>query len=335
MSVSVRIASLSLGGAGFKTLGAMEIHGKRQDSTSQHRRVRDRDALVFGSLNLREAYDEHVEGCRMNKGLKRPVLHALVQFPTKTKITEKNERVMLKAAVAFINETNGGDAVFAARLDRDEAGQHVVDVFYSPKYEKVTKSRGSEMWISTSKHGKEICQKHREEIERRHGGKFLTGPRQVGIAMNSEWRAFLGRYGVELAQKKEKENSRPDRVEPEAFKAQKDIATAKRAKKWIEKEKAALKAERDKVAQDAAEVLRSNMIVTKAAREIEQAVRTAEKRVPSTLSDRVKAPLLRAFDSIKKALSGLLPELSQVSENMMNAIPQEPEHKGEHMGPKM
>lgn len=313
----------------------MESHGKRLDSTSQHRRVRDRDALVYGSLNLREAYDKHVEGCRMNKGLKRPVLHALVQFPTKTKITEKNERVMLKAAVAFINETHGGDAVFAARLDRDEAGQHSVDVFYSPKYEKVTKSRGSEMWISTSKHGKEICHKHREEIERRHGGRFLTGPRQVGIAMNSEWRAFLGRYGVDLVPKKEKENSRPDRVEPEAFKAQKDIATAKRAKKWIEKEKAALKAERDKVAQDAAEVLRSNMIVTKAAREIEQAVRTAEKRVPSSLSDRVKSPLLRAFDSIKKALSGLLPELSQVSENMMNAIPPEPEHKGEHMGPKM
>ena len=190
------------------------------------------------------------------------------------------------------------------------------------------------MWISTSKHGKEICHKHREEIERRHGGKFLTGPRQVGIAMNSEWRAFLGRYGVDLAPKKEKESSRPDRVEPEAFKAQKDIAAAKRAKKWIEKEKAALKAERDRVAQDAAEVLRSNMIVMKAAREIEQAVRTAEKRVPSTLSGRVKAPLLRAFDSIKKALSGLLPELSEVSENMMNAIPPESEHKGEHMGQK-
>jgi len=333
MSVSVRIASLSLGGSGSKTLGAMEAHGKRQDSTSQHRRVRDREALVYGSLDLREAYDDHVKGCRMNKGLKRPALHALVQFPTKTKITEKNERVMLKAAVAFINETHGGDAVFSARLDRDEAGQHTVDVFYSPKYEKVTKFRGSEMWISTSKHGKEICHKHREEIERRHGGKFLTGPRQVGIAMNSEWRSFLGRYGVDLAPKKEKESSRPDRVEPEALKAQKDIATAERAAKWIKKEKDALKAEREKVAQDAAEVLRSNMIVTKAAREIEQVVKTAEKRVPSSLSDRVRVPLLRAFGSIKKALSGLLPEFSQVSENMMNAIPPEPEHMDEHTGP--
>jgi hypothetical protein len=335
MSVSVRIASLSLGGSGSKTLGAMEAHGKRQDSTSQHRRVRDREALVYGSLNLREAYDQHVEGCRTNKGLKRPVLHALVQFPTKTKITPTNEKKMLQAAVAFINESHGGDAVFAARLDRDEAGQHTVDVFFSPKYEKVTKSRGSEMWISTSKHGKEICQKHKEEIERRHGGKFLTGPRQVGIAINSEWRAFLGRYGVDLAPKQEKENSRPDRVEPEAFKAQRDIENAKRARKVIQKEKAELAAEREKIAQDAAEVLRSNLIVTKAARELEQAVKTAERRVPSSLSDRVKGVLLSAFDTVKNALSGLLPELSQVSEKMMDMIPDEPEHSDEHSGLKM
>ncbi len=313
----------------------MELHGKRLDSTSQHRRVRDREALVHGSLDLRQAYNDHVNGCRMNKGLKRPVLHALVQFPTGLKITEKTEKAMLKAAVAFINETNGGDAVFAARLDRDEAGHHSVDVFYSPKYEKVTKSKGSEMWISTSKHGKEICHKHRGEIERRHGGKFFTGPRQVGIAMNSEWRAFLGRYGFDLAPKKEKENARLDRVEPEVLKARNDLAKAKKARNWINREKAALAVERQQIAQDAAEVLRSNMIVTKAARELEHAVKTAEKRVPSSLSDRIRGPLIRAFDNIKTALCGFLPQLGEVSENMMNMIPDDAEHKGEHSGPKM
>ena len=335
MSVSIRIASLTLSGSGQKSLGGMESHGKRLDSTSQHRRVRGRDALVYGSLNLREAYDKHVEGCRMNAGLKRPVLHALVQFPTRLKVTEKTEQTMLRAAVEFINESHGGDAVFAARLDRDEAGRHSVDVFFSPKYEKTTKAHGSQLWISTSKHGKELCKKHRAEIERRHGGTFTSGPRQVGIAINSEFRNYLKKKGLKLAPKKEKENSRPDRVEPEALKAEKDIATAKRAKKWIEKEKAALKAEREKVAQDAAEVIRSNMIVKKAFREIEQAVRTAERRVPSALPDRIKEPFLRALDSIRSALSGLLPELNKVSENMMNAIPPEPEQKGEHTGPKM
>lgn len=342
MSASVRIYSLTLGGSGSKTLASMEAHGKRLDSTSQKRRVRDRDALVHGTLDLRQAYDEHVEGCRMNAGLKRPVLHALVQFPTRLKVTEKSERAMLKAAIDFINETHGGQAVFAARLDRDEAGQHSVDVFFSPKYEKITKSKGSEMWISTSKHGKQLCAKHREEIERRHGGKFSTGPRQVGIAINSEWRDYLKKYGFKLAPKKEKDHTREDRVEPEVLKARSDLAKARKARKWIKEEKAALEdekaalaAEREKIAEDAAEVLRSNMIVTKAAREIGQAVKDAEKRVPSSLSDRIRDPFLRALNSIKSALAGLLPELDQVSENMMKTIPPEPEHSDEHIGFKM
>ena len=342
MSVSVRIASLTLGGSGQKTLSSMENHGKRLDSTSQNRRVRDRDALVYGTLDLRQAYDRHVEGCRMNASLKRPVLHALVQFPTRLKVTEKSERAMLKAAVDFINETHGGQAVFAARLDRDEAGLHSVDVFFSPKYEKITKSKGSEMWISTSKHGKELCAKHREEIERRNHGKFATRPRDVGIAINSEWRDYLKKYGFKLAPKKEKEHTRDDRVEPEVLKARNDLARAKKARKWLKQEKAtlegektALAAERQKVAEDAAEVLRSNMILTKAAREIGQAVKDAEKRVPASLSDRIREPFIRALDSIKNALSGLLPELNKVSENMMKAIPPEPEHSDEHTGFKM
>ncbi|MEJ5143688.1 hypothetical protein, partial [Gluconobacter albidus] len=62
---------------------------------------------------------------------------------------------MLNEAVAFINASHGGRAVFRARLDRDEVGRHGVDVFYAPKYEKVTR-RGKvvEDWISLSKFGK-------------------------------------------------------------------------------------------------------------------------------------------------------------------------------------
>lgn len=173
---------------------------------------------MYGSLDLRAAYDRHVAGVRMNRGLKRPVLHALVQFPRRIEVNANSEQAMLDAAVAFINSSHGGDAVFAARLDRDEAGRHAVDVFYSPRYEKVTKARGAEIWISTTKHGKELCLKHRAEIERRHGGRFLTGPRQVGIAMQSEFRDFLRRHGIELDPKKEKDYHRADRLEPEAYK---------------------------------------------------------------------------------------------------------------------
>lgn len=75
----------------------------------------------------------------MNAGLKRPAMHAIIQFPPQIRISEANERKMLQLAVQFINKTHGGDAVFAARLDRDEDGRHTVDVFYSPKYVKETK----------------------------------------------------------------------------------------------------------------------------------------------------------------------------------------------------
>jgi len=164
----------------------------------------------------------------MNAALKRPAMHALVQFPNNIPINEKNERVMLKLAVQFINQTHGGDAVFAARLDRDEAGQHTVDVFYSPKYEKKTASKGSETWISTTKHGKALCEAHRAEIERRHGGKFLTGPRQVGIALQAEWYAFLRSKNLKLEDRREKDHSRPDRLEPEEYKVQAEMGNLRR-----------------------------------------------------------------------------------------------------------
>lgn len=223
MSAAVRTSSLTLAGAGDKSLSSMEKHGKRQDHTSKSRRVRDVEPLVYGSLNLRQAFDKHVEGCKMNKGLKRPVLHSIVQFPKSIAVTSHNQQKMLDLAVKFINETHGGDAVFAARLDRDEAGQHTVDVFYSPKYEKQTKSQGSVTWISTTKHGKELCHTHREEIEaRNHAGKFVTNPRSVGIAIQTEFRAFLLTKGLKLEPKKIKAKAGKDRLSPEEYKIQQE-----------------------------------------------------------------------------------------------------------------
>lgn len=211
-------------------LAASERHGKRLDETSQKRRVRDAPPLVYGSLDLREAYDRHVAGARMNTALKKPVLHALIQFPTKLKLTPKNEAVMLRAAVDFVNRTHGGDAVFAARLDRDEAGRHTVDVFFSPKYEKQTKRKGAETWVSTTKHGKELALKHADEIKRRSPNArdvSLTSPRAVGIAMQTELAAFLAEKGLKLEPRREKSSTAPDRVDPETFKARQDAKKAR------------------------------------------------------------------------------------------------------------
>lgn len=101
----VRVNNLKLSGAGQKTLQSMERHGKRQDKTSRMRSIRDVPPLVYGTLNLREAYEKHAEGCRINKAAKTPVLHALIKFPGNIRTTEENQRKMMKAAVDFINET--------------------------------------------------------------------------------------------------------------------------------------------------------------------------------------------------------------------------------------
>ena len=97
-----------------------------------------------GGLNLLERYEKHTEGARQNKAAKKPVLHFIVRFPPEVLTDEGpspfsvldregRERLMLRQAVKFIQDTHGGQAVFAARLDRDEAGETVVDVFACPK----------------------------------------------------------------------------------------------------------------------------------------------------------------------------------------------------------
>lgn len=236
MKASIRVHSLSTGGSGSKTVSGMTAHGMRQDWTSKQRQVEEAKhlkPLVFGGLDIQRMFEKHTSGCSFNKANKRPVLHALLQFPTEIPATEANQKRMMKAAVKFINLTHGGDAVFAARLDRDEKNQHHVDVFYSPKYEKKTKT-GSKIWVSTTKFAKALCLKHRAEIEERHPqGKFSNGPRQQGMSLQSEFALFLKQaLKLKIEPKKRKDYLAPDRLEPEAFGAAKD---AHRSTNWQEK----------------------------------------------------------------------------------------------------
>lgn len=230
MKTMIRCQSLDMAG-----LAAAEAHGKRQDRTSQLRRVRDVSPLVAGGLDLRKLYDAHMDGVRQNKGAKKPVLHFIVRFPPEVLSgasagqfqgnQAERQKVMLRQAARFINDTHGGQAVFAVRLDRDEAGETIVDVFAAPKYEKRTKrtkpDQSGVMWASATRFGKELAEKHQDEIQRRHPnakGKLL-GPRHVGIALNSEWRDYFeSENDLTLVPKQEKETGSPDRLEIEAYK---------------------------------------------------------------------------------------------------------------------
>lgn len=217
-------------------LAAQEKHGKRQDKTSRLRVIREDSPLVHGSLDLRSRYDVHMEGVRQNAGAKRPVLHFIVRFPPelldgppigRVKGSKKDrQKAMLIQAMAYIQKTHGGDAVFAARIDRDEEGETIVDVFAAPKYEKRTKRTKPDAsgvrWASATKFGKELAEKHQPEIRRRFPTAkegSLTSPRMVGIALQSEFAAFFERVnGVPLDRKKEKDSATPDRLETEALK---------------------------------------------------------------------------------------------------------------------
>lgn len=219
-------------------LAAQEKHGKREDRTSQKRKVRNAAPLIAGGLDLRALYDEHMRGVKQNSAAKKPVLHFIVRFPpelfnrdAKHFHGSKKERqqMMLKEAIAFINKTHGGHAVFAARLDRDEAGETIADVFAAPRYEKRTKrtkpDEKGQIWSSATKFGKELAMKHQEEIQRRHpeAKGTLLSPRAVGIALNVEWRSWFERINqLDLSAKTEKERGAPDRLETEAYKELQD-----------------------------------------------------------------------------------------------------------------
>ncbi len=241
MKTAVIMRALSVDGKGPKSLWAAERHGQRKDWISQKRRVRDEEPIVWKTLDLMDAYKKHVKGARMNKALKSPVLHHLFQFPVTMNGGERPTRdqaeALVRCARGYIERVYGKDACFAARMDRDERGHWVVDTFSTPKYQKRSKrARPNDpgvTWVSTTRHGKALCEKHRAEIERRHEGKFLNGPRQVGIAMQSEWREYLNKRikNLNLAPKAEKAAGPVDRLEPEEYKLRQD-----RAKLEAEKE---------------------------------------------------------------------------------------------------
>lgn len=246
MKVSIRVNACSVSGFGDKSLSSMERHGKRKDKTSKDRKIADIPPLAYGTLNIVQAFKKHTKDCRMNAALKKPALHALIQFPSDLPITPENEIWMLQAAMAFINQNYGGDAVFAARLDRDELGKHSVDVFFAPKYEKTTK-KGVETWISTTKHAKELCMKHRSEIEDRHQGQFFTGPRQVGIALNSELISFVRNCGLTVLDKVQKNHTGSDRVTPEQYKNAKVLDDLQKQITLLERKNKALESDFNKI----------------------------------------------------------------------------------------
>ena len=252
MKAAVRCESLDLAG-----LARAEKHGKRLDWIGRQRKIRDVAPLVAGGMDLVDLYGKHIEGARQNKGARKPVLHFIVRFPPEV-LTDDGptpfagqdragrERLMVKQAVRFINETHGGRAVFAARLDRDEAGETVVDVFACPRYLKESKSgrRDPALWTSATRFGEELARKHQDHIRARmkdaQTAKAITSPRAVGIALQEEFGQFFEREnGVRLDPRKLKESRARDRIEVEEWRLRQMEADAAEARQALEEARSA------------------------------------------------------------------------------------------------
>lgn len=215
-------------------LARAEKHGKRKDESSQKRRVRDEEALVYGTLDLSAARARHMEGVKQSG--RTACIHALIQFPTDLidGSDKEQQRRMLHHAVRFLDDFHGGDAVFAARLDRDEKGRHTVDAFLLPKYDYRYKDGRVVKKASVSKFSKEQARARYHKTDKWTGKPILdckTGKpvqrddtRAQGSALQDSFFDYL-RHEMGLAEVMPPERKRftaKDRVEPEEHGLRKD-----------------------------------------------------------------------------------------------------------------
>ena len=219
-------------------LAGMEKHGKREDQTSLHRKINDDSPLVFGGLDLVELQAKHVEGSKQQGKTKG--LHALVQFPSGlVPNDEKAQKAMLNHAVKFINKAYGGDAVFAARLDRDEKGTHKVDVFFLPRWQHRYKSGKTQQRCGIGTYAKKNAEARyvKEKTVSTKTGKPINlvslreagDKRQAandkhtqGAALQDSLYEYLRDYIPNIVRGERKASSKPDRLEPEVFGLKKD-----------------------------------------------------------------------------------------------------------------
>ena len=335
MKAAVRCQSLDLAG-----LARMEKHGKREDWIGKQRKIRNVKPLSFGGLDLTALYEKHTEGARQNKGAKKPVLHFIVRFPPEVLTDEApgrfagldragREAMMVRQAMKFINDSHGGRAAFAARLDRDEAGETVVDVFACPLYLKPSKSERREpaLWTSATRFGEKLARKHQDHIRGRlkdtETVKAITSPRAVGIALQEELAEWFERVnGVRLTRTL-KERPDKDRLEVEACRLKQVQQDAQDAEKAVE----AARLDRETAEADAARIRKEaenekadfraragawvkreqkNIADTKQAADADRAAAAAELLTARTVLDRLKetyAAMRSAMPRIRQILT--------------------------------
>ncbi len=138
-------------------LTAAERHGKRLDTTSRARAISNDPPVTSTGLDLRKLYRKHVKGAFVPK-CKTIAKHIIIQFP-KDLVDGEDPAYMLRHARGIVESIFGDKSIFADRVDRDEEGRHIVDIFVAPKYTKKTKHT-SQVAVSVSVHELALAKKH-------------------------------------------------------------------------------------------------------------------------------------------------------------------------------
>lgn len=238
-------------------LAAAEQHGRRLDAAAIRRKVRDEPSLTWtpdgvdgDPLALSDRLADHVAGALVPKA-KAKALHMLVKLPASVPVeTVEDARAALALVVQFAQDSYGGNAVFSARMDRDERSLNSVDLFLAPRYLKVTK-RKSEEAVSLTRFGKLLAKKRGIE-DRSDSAK---GSMQAqGSALQDELADWLTARGFEAQRGAAKDRDGDDWKTPEVMGARKDRAAIERFITEQLPEVMEKRAEADRLLADAARI---------------------------------------------------------------------------------
>jgi len=138
-------------------LTAAEKHGKRLDTTSIARAITIDPPVTTTGLELRKLYRQHVKNAFVPK-CKTMAKHIIVQFP-KGLVDGENAEFMLQHARQAVESIFGHQSIFADRVDRDERGRHIVDIFVAPKYNKTTKHT-EQLAVTVTRHEEALAAKY-------------------------------------------------------------------------------------------------------------------------------------------------------------------------------
>ncbi|MBO9510884.1 hypothetical protein [Erythrobacter sp. A6_0] len=211
-----------------------ELHGRRLDDVAKSRKVRDADSLTWvpdgvtgDPLALVDRLEEHVAGAFRPKGGTTIAQHMIVKMPDSIPTeTEGDAYFAMRLAVYFAQETFGGQAVFAARIDRDEKSTNNVDLFLAPIYDKSDKKApgGSKKAVSMTRHLKLLAENYGFDVKGARSAK--ESKQSQGKALQDAFADYLMHHGFQALRGKPKTAKGSDRVSPEIYGAKRDREAA-------------------------------------------------------------------------------------------------------------